>query len=102
MDLRPQTDSKGKKQPARANRRRPKEQEHSDNVPDERTRTRRDKAPVTARPFQIRGRFLTAIALRMEGGPLAETIPNPLPRPVRLARPICSGNLRYNYAAKCF
>ncbi|QEW17969.1 Septum site-determining protein MinC [Marinibacterium anthonyi] len=39
-------------------------------MPDERTRTRRDKAPVTARPFQIRGRFLTAIALRVEDVPL--------------------------------
>ena len=34
----------------------------------ERTRTRRDTAPVDVRPFRIRGRFLTAIALRMEGG----------------------------------
>lgn len=39
-------------------------------MPDERTRTRRGKAPETARPFQIRGRFLTAIALRMEDVPL--------------------------------
>ncbi|MBB94854.1 MAG: septum site-determining protein MinC [Rhodobacteraceae bacterium] len=48
------------------------EQENSGHVPKERTQARREVAPVSVKPFQVRGRFLTAIALRMEGGPLDE------------------------------
>jgi len=40
-------------------------------VHDQDARNRGQAAPVTVRPFQIRGRFLTAIAVRVEGDPAA-------------------------------
>ena len=38
----------------------------------DRSRARRDTASVDVVPFRIRGRFLTAIALRLENGPIDE------------------------------
>ncbi len=38
-------------------------------MPDHDAKDRSARAPATVTPFQIRGRFLTAIALRLEGDP---------------------------------
>ena len=39
-------------------------------MPEADSRGRRGAAPVKVRPFQIRGRFLTAVALRMDSYPV--------------------------------